>query len=69
MTAILAAVRSALVTGGSAGIGLAIARMLKEEGLGLTLAARTPEKLEAAAAEGELHRSLRSYGRWVLGGG
>ncbi|MGL6280360.1 MAG: SDR family oxidoreductase [Gaiella sp.] len=44
-------VRSALVTGGSSGIGLAIARMLHEEGFALTLAARTPERLDAAAAE------------------
>jgi len=43
-------VKSALVTGGSSGIGLAIARMLREEGYELTLAARTPEKVEAAAA-------------------
>ncbi len=42
---------SALVTGGSSGIGLAIARMLRDEGYGLTLAARTVERLEAAAAE------------------
>ena len=42
---------SALVTGGSSGIGLAIARMLREEGYDLTLASRTPEKIEAAAAE------------------
>jgi len=44
-------VRSALVTGGSSGIGLAIARMLRREGFVLTLAARTPEKLTTAAAE------------------
>ena len=43
--------RSALVTGGSSGIGLAIARMLRDEGYALTLAARTPEKLAAAADE------------------
>ena len=43
--------RSALVTGGSSGIGLAIARMLRREGFVLTLAARTPEKLTTAAAE------------------
>jgi NAD(P)-dependent dehydrogenase (short-subunit alcohol dehydrogenase family) len=43
--------RSALVTGGSSGIGLAIARMLKEEGFALTLASRTAAKVEAAAAE------------------
>jgi NAD(P)-dependent dehydrogenase (short-subunit alcohol dehydrogenase family) len=42
---------SALVTGGSSGIGLAIARMLRDEGYDLTLASRTREKVEAAAAE------------------
>src|SRR5437660_2265614 len=41
--------RAAIVTGASSGIGLAIARMLGEEGHGLTVAARRPEKLEAAA--------------------
>jgi NAD(P)-dependent dehydrogenase (short-subunit alcohol dehydrogenase family) len=43
-------VRSAIVTGGSSGIGLAIAKMLREEGFDLTLASRTREKVEAAAA-------------------
>ena len=43
--------KAALVTGGSSGIGFAIARMLQEEGFELTLAARTREKLEAAAEE------------------
>ena len=42
---------SALVTGGSSGIGLAIARMLRDEGYDLTLASRTQEKVEAAAGE------------------
>lgn len=42
---------SALVTGGSSGIGLAIGRMLREEGFSVTLASRTAEKVEAAAAE------------------
>jgi NAD(P)-dependent dehydrogenase (short-subunit alcohol dehydrogenase family) len=42
---------AALVTGGSSGIGLAIARALRAEGFELTLAARTREKVEAAAAE------------------
>ncbi|MDH4177705.1 MAG: SDR family oxidoreductase [Thermoleophilia bacterium] len=40
---------SALVTGGSSGIGLAIARVLDQEGYALTLAARSVERLEAAA--------------------
>jgi NAD(P)-dependent dehydrogenase (short-subunit alcohol dehydrogenase family) len=44
-------VRAALITGGSSGIGLAIARMLRDEGFELTLSARTPEKLESAAGE------------------
>jgi short-subunit dehydrogenase len=44
-------VKSALVTGGSAGIGLALARMLREEGHDLTLVARRPEPLEEAARE------------------
>jgi len=42
---------AALVTGGSSGIGLAIARALRDEGFELTLAARTREKVEAAAKE------------------
>jgi NAD(P)-dependent dehydrogenase (short-subunit alcohol dehydrogenase family) len=42
--------RAAIVTGGSSGIGLAIARMLGEEGYALTVAARRPEKLDAAVA-------------------
>jgi NAD(P)-dependent dehydrogenase (short-subunit alcohol dehydrogenase family) len=44
-------VRSALVTGGSSGIGLAIGRMLRVEGFEVTLASRTREKVEAAAAD------------------
>jgi NAD(P)-dependent dehydrogenase (short-subunit alcohol dehydrogenase family) len=43
--------RAALVTGGSSGIGLAIARMLRAEGFELTLVSRRPERVEAAAAE------------------
>jgi NAD(P)-dependent dehydrogenase (short-subunit alcohol dehydrogenase family) len=43
--------RAALVTGASSGIGLAIAHALGEEGHGLTVAARRPEKLAAAAEE------------------
>ncbi|HTQ68643.1 MAG TPA: SDR family oxidoreductase [Solirubrobacteraceae bacterium] len=45
----MAAARAAIVTGASSGIGLAIAKVLGEEGHGLTIAARRPEKLEAAA--------------------
>jgi len=48
--------RAAIVTGASSGIGLALARMLGEEGYGLTIASRRPEKLEPAAEE------LRSAG-------
>jgi NAD(P)-dependent dehydrogenase (short-subunit alcohol dehydrogenase family) len=42
--------RAAIVTGASSGIGLAIARMLGEEGYAVTMAARRPEKLDAAVA-------------------
>jgi NAD(P)-dependent dehydrogenase (short-subunit alcohol dehydrogenase family) len=41
--------RAALITGGSSGIGLAIARALGQDGYGITLSARRPDKLEAAA--------------------
>src|SRR6267142_6896811 len=41
--------RAALVTGGSSGIGFAIASMLRENGFALTLGARTRTKVEAAA--------------------
>ena len=43
--------RAALVTGGSSGIGLAIARMLRDEGYALTLVSRRAEKVQAAAEE------------------
>jgi NAD(P)-dependent dehydrogenase (short-subunit alcohol dehydrogenase family) len=52
--------RAALVTGGSSGIGLAIARALGDDGYGVTVSSRRPEKLEAAAEE------LRSGGLDVL---
>ncbi|MEZ5078215.1 MAG: SDR family oxidoreductase [Solirubrobacterales bacterium] len=52
--------RAALITGGSGGIGLAIARALGEEGYALTLSARRPEKLEEAA------QPLRDEGHEVL---
>src|ERR671917_1337231 len=43
--------RAALITGGSSGIGLAIARGLGKDGYGLTISARRPDKLEAAAQQ------------------
>ncbi|MDE3130038.1 MAG: SDR family oxidoreductase [Acidobacteriota bacterium] len=43
--------RAAIVTGGSRGIGLAIAQVLAEDGYALTLTARRPEPLAAAAAK------------------
>jgi NAD(P)-dependent dehydrogenase (short-subunit alcohol dehydrogenase family) len=52
--------KAALITGGSSGIGLAVARALGEDGYGITVAARRPDKLEAAAAE------LRDAGLDVL---
>ena len=46
----MAPARAAIVTGASSGIGLAIARVLGEEGYAVTMAARRPEKLEGAVA-------------------
>lgn len=43
--------RAALVTGGSSGIGLAIARALGEDGYALTVSARRAQKLEEAAEQ------------------
>lgn len=43
--------RAAIVTGASSGIGLAVARMLAQDGYGVTLVARRPQKLEAAYEE------------------
>ena len=48
-------VGAALVTGGSSGIGLAIARALREDGYDLTVASRTRKKVEQAARELDGH--------------
>ena len=42
---------SALVTGGSSGIGRAIARMLRDESFDLTVASRRADRIEAAGEE------------------
>src|SRR5204863_1410046 len=54
--------RAALVTGGSSGIGLAIARMLRDEGFALTLVSRRAEKVEAAAADLDAHAVAADVG-------
>jgi NAD(P)-dependent dehydrogenase (short-subunit alcohol dehydrogenase family) len=54
--------RAALITGGSSGIGLAIARMLRDEGYALTLVSRRPEKIDAAAAELGAHAIAADVG-------
>ncbi|MGH7291700.1 MAG: SDR family NAD(P)-dependent oxidoreductase, partial [Myxococcota bacterium] len=43
--------KRAIITGGSKGIGLAVAHALAAEGVDVVLAARTQETLEKAAAE------------------
>ena len=55
------ATRSALVTGGTTGLGLAIAHRLAGMGLGITITGRDPSKLAAAVAE------LEGAGASVLG--
>ena len=43
--------KTAIVTGSTAGIGLAIARRLAQEGVAVTITGRTQAKLDAAAAD------------------
>jgi len=52
--------KSAIVTGSTAGIGLAIAKRLAEEGVAVTITGRNQAKLDAAAAEigGTVHPVL-----------
>ena len=52
--------KAALITGGSSGIGLAIARALAEDGYGITISSRRADKLAATADD------LRSAGHEVL---
>lgn len=47
----MSAIRHAVVTGGSRGIGLAIARQLLQQGLRVTLVARSAQSLARATAE------------------
>jgi NAD(P)-dependent dehydrogenase (short-subunit alcohol dehydrogenase family) len=54
--------RAALITGGSSGIGLAIGRMLRDEGFELTLVSRRREKIEAAAEELGAHAIAADVG-------
>ena len=46
--------KKAIVTGGTAGIGLAIARVLTEEGAEVTIPGRNSKKLSEAVSEHEL---------------
>ncbi|MEE3718553.1 SDR family oxidoreductase [Tumidithrix elongata RA019] len=55
--------KTAIVTGGSAGIGLATAKGLYKEGVNVAIAARNPKKLEKAVNE---IRTLSSSGNKVI---
>ncbi|MBD2123626.1 SDR family NAD(P)-dependent oxidoreductase [Trichocoleus sp. FACHB-262] len=55
--------KTAIVTGGSAGIGFTIAKALYREGVSVAIAARNPERLEQAA---QAIRELPNQGNQVL---
>jgi NAD(P)-dependent dehydrogenase (short-subunit alcohol dehydrogenase family) len=50
----------ALITGASKGFGLAVARLLAERGIALTVTARDADELEAAAAELREHTAVEA---------
>lgn len=52
----------AVITGGSTGIGLAVAHGLAAEGVDVALCARTKEKVESAAAEVKQAHGVRTLG-------
>lgn len=52
--------RSALITGGSSGIGLATAQLLLEEGAAVTISGRSGERLDRAADELSTHGSIET---------
>ncbi len=59
--------KRAFITGGSSGIGFALARQLVEQGAGVAIAARRPEPLESARAElAELAGEGQSVESFVL---
>ncbi len=58
--------KTALITGGSTGIGLALARRMVQAGASVVLVARTPDKLAAAAASLASEATVRSGQSRVL---
>ncbi len=58
--------RTALVTGGGSGIGLAVARRLAVDGAHVTICGRTEDKLKAATAEIEPDAAAGGSIGWVV---
>ena len=54
--------KRALITGGSRGIGKAVARVLAHEGADVALLARNPQTLEVAVAELEAETGAKVVG-------